>query len=222
MTDDTGGGARRRGPRSDAAANRAAILAAAEARFARDGIDASLRTIAEDAGVGIATLYRNFEDRYALIRALFSLAGQRLDVEVGADLRADAPAWDRLVRGIETACRIVIAHPALYLARDWLMRHDPGFTEVPSWVDVLLTTVAEAHADGSLRADVEAGDIVMIPTLLTPLAAFPSPAREVVAARQLGLLIRSLSTDPDAFPLPGRALDQEAVSAVSQRARRHD
>ncbi len=49
--------------RKDAAERREALLKAAAEAFARDGLDTPLHVIAEQAGVGRATLYRNFADR---------------------------------------------------------------------------------------------------------------------------------------------------------------
>lgn len=53
--------------RADAARRRAAIIREARRLFAEDGSDVALDTVADAAGVGIATLYRNFESRTALI-----------------------------------------------------------------------------------------------------------------------------------------------------------
>src|ERR1035437_10755566 len=49
-----------RRPRTDAVRNRVALLAAAQTLYAERGIDVPLEEIAKQAGVGIATLYRNF------------------------------------------------------------------------------------------------------------------------------------------------------------------
>jgi AcrR family transcriptional regulator len=48
--------------RADARANEDKLLAAAAAAFARDGAATTLKRIAKDAGVGIATLYRRVSD----------------------------------------------------------------------------------------------------------------------------------------------------------------
>src|SRR5437870_4758030 len=61
---------RRRGLRADAMRNRAHVLAAARDVFVEHGADAPLDEIARRAGVGIATLYRRFPDREALLRAV--------------------------------------------------------------------------------------------------------------------------------------------------------
>ncbi|HAT1549220.1 helix-turn-helix domain-containing protein [Corynebacterium striatum] len=55
--------------RADALRRRIAIIEAACAMFKRHGNSVSLEKIAQEAGVGVATLYRNFPDREALIHA---------------------------------------------------------------------------------------------------------------------------------------------------------
>ncbi|XVQ13700.1 TetR/AcrR family transcriptional regulator [Spirillospora sp. CA-255316] len=56
--------------RSDARRNRARVIKAAEAVLARDGMSASLREIARQAGVGLATIYRQFPTKEALYEAI--------------------------------------------------------------------------------------------------------------------------------------------------------
>ncbi|BCJ50313.1 TetR family transcriptional regulator [Actinoplanes sp. NBRC 14428] len=56
--------------RADARRNREAILAAARETFEAEGVFASLDAIALRAGVGNATLYRNFPTRDALLSAV--------------------------------------------------------------------------------------------------------------------------------------------------------
>lgn len=56
--------------RADARENRSRILAAAADVFATEGLAAPLDLVRERAGVGRATLYRNFADRRELIIAL--------------------------------------------------------------------------------------------------------------------------------------------------------
>ncbi|WP_282790970.1 TetR/AcrR family transcriptional regulator [Streptomyces sp. CC224B] len=62
-----------RKPRKDAARNREAVLAAADALFARGGSpeDVTMADVAAAAGVGKGTLFRAFGDRPGLLRALY-------------------------------------------------------------------------------------------------------------------------------------------------------
>ncbi|MBZ6286705.1 TetR/AcrR family transcriptional regulator [Streptomyces olivaceus] len=59
--------------RKDAARNREAVLAAADALFARRGSaeDVTMADVAAEAGVGKGTLFRAFGDRVGLLRALY-------------------------------------------------------------------------------------------------------------------------------------------------------
>ncbi len=57
--------------RADARRNFDALLGAARAAFNDEGIDVALEDIARDAGVGIATLYRNFPTRQDLLEAVY-------------------------------------------------------------------------------------------------------------------------------------------------------
>jgi AcrR family transcriptional regulator len=63
--------AQRRPHRADAARNFDAILAAGRKAFAAGGTDVSLEEIAFQAGVGVATLYRNFPSREDLAEAVY-------------------------------------------------------------------------------------------------------------------------------------------------------
>lgn len=56
--------------RADAQRNREAILAAAEAEFRDQGASACIDGIAERAGVGIGTVYRNYATKDELMRAI--------------------------------------------------------------------------------------------------------------------------------------------------------
>lgn len=74
-----------RAPRRDAALRRDALIDAAAICFAEQGYGVPLETVAAAAGVGRATLYRNFDDREALALAIFSRAVDRLAAMVDAD-----------------------------------------------------------------------------------------------------------------------------------------
>jgi AcrR family transcriptional regulator len=57
--------------RADARRNEQALLAAAAAVFVRSGVDAPVRDIAAEAGVGMGTIYRHFPTRADLIIAVY-------------------------------------------------------------------------------------------------------------------------------------------------------
>jgi len=64
--------------RADAVRNRARILEAAEEVFAAHGISAPIDMVAEQAGVGVGTLYRHFPTKEALFEAIVLTGLQEL------------------------------------------------------------------------------------------------------------------------------------------------
>ncbi|MGW5941565.1 TetR/AcrR family transcriptional regulator [Streptomyces celluloflavus] len=87
--------------RKDAARNREAVLAAADALFARreSPADITMADVASAAGVGKGTLFRAFGDRAGLLRALYEarLEPVRQAVEAGpAPLGPTTPPRDRV------------------------------------------------------------------------------------------------------------------------------
>ena len=60
-----------RGKRVDAQRNERTLLAAAATVFVSSGVDAPIRQIAAEAGVGIGTIYRHFPSRADLVVAVY-------------------------------------------------------------------------------------------------------------------------------------------------------
>lgn len=75
--------------RADARRNEQALLDAAAAVFVARGVDAPVRAIATEAGVGMGTIYRHFPTRADLVIAVYRHQIDAL-VEVAARLLADA------------------------------------------------------------------------------------------------------------------------------------
>lgn len=118
--------------REDAARNRDAVLCAARHLFAERGIDVPLEDIARCAGVGIATLYRRFPDRGALVRAAFEPKMRAYAAAARAAAEAPDP-WDGFAGYVRTVCAMQAA--------------DAGFADV-----ITLTFPATAELDRELRA----------------------------------------------------------------------
>jgi AcrR family transcriptional regulator len=73
--------------RVDAERNKERVLSSAEAVLARDGLSASMRAIAAEAGVGLGTIYRNFPTQEALYQAIIIRRMKAL-IEEAASLSA--------------------------------------------------------------------------------------------------------------------------------------
>lgn len=87
--------------RADARAKRQALLEAAWTLVAQRGAEVPLRTVAEEAGVGIGTLYRHFPTREDLIVGLLDHFADRVVAIVGQQIAqweaGPDRAWRRFV-----------------------------------------------------------------------------------------------------------------------------
>lgn len=77
--------------RADAERNREKILTAARSAFADPGAEISMAEISRRAGVGMATLYRNFPGRQELLEALYTDEVQTICAAADS-LESDSPA----------------------------------------------------------------------------------------------------------------------------------
>jgi AcrR family transcriptional regulator len=151
--------------RADAERNRERVLASAETILARDGLSASMRAIAADAGVGLGTIYRNFPTQEALYQAIIVRRTRTLIAEA-ADL-ADAPDPGRAFFGYVT--RVVEHAMRTKAIADLLARAgiDPksGMASVGDdmrrAVGVLL---ARAQQAGAVRPDLRMPELMAILT----------------------------------------------------------
>ena len=153
---------RRRGPRSDTARNLQAVLEAATTVFASAGIDAPVRAIAEEAGVGTGTVYRHFPQRSDLIIAVF-----RHEVDGCANaapvLAARYAPLEALERWIARYVTFLRAKRGLAAA---LHSGDPAYKVLPGYFKerlrpALLSLLESAEAAGRVRAGVDPDDLLL-------------------------------------------------------------
>ncbi|SEQ12565.1 transcriptional regulator, TetR family [Thalassovita taeanensis] len=176
--------------RSDAQKNRSHILSAATAVFAEQGALAPLELICERAGVGRATLYRNFSDREALHRALLN------------QMISDLEAWAKTLPKDETDFELLLQR-----ARQGLLDYAALFefwstlASPPHQVEAMRARLVgvfagpleRTRAAGLVSQDVAADDI--LPVLRMLGAAIKSAAphdRQASGHRALLILIQGL------------------------------
>ena len=173
--------------RADAAQNREKLLATAEEMFAKDGLAVSVDEIARVAGVGIATLYRHFPTKQALVAAI---AGERF--RQFAD-RAEAIA----AGGGPGALHQLVEHMVNEGAskRDFLealggkeWTHNPALAPLRARVRRALSDLlAQAQETREVRDDVSYSDLI---ALTRGLFVFPLEA--ATRARLLRILFDGL------------------------------
>lgn len=207
-----------RSARADAAENRRRLLVAARDVFVEQGPGAALEEISRRAGCGIATLYRRFPDRGALMRAVVLDALERT-VEQAREAADEEPdRFAALVRYMHAALDIraaavipaLLGSVALEDDAELARARERGARNVQYLIDA-------AHRDGTLRPDVTFGDIgTLIVRLSRPLpGAFTSEQNTALAHRHLDLLVDGLrATAAARTPLPGPALSRDDLQRL--------
>ena len=181
--------------RADAARRREAIVQAARSLVAARGSDVALDAVADAAGVGIGTLYRNFDSRAALLDevALSILSDVRAATQAAVDRLGEQPreAWDELVQrlvGLELgALTAALAEhagealsPAVRAAQD----------EALAGVDQMLEA---AQGEGLVRTDLTALELVTTVGMITrPVPEFVRRAAPDLRTRLVSILSRGL------------------------------
>jgi len=178
--------------RADARANEDKLLTAAALAFARDGAAATLKQIAKDAGVGIATLYRRFPTREQLVDATYRYETARLSART-SDLLCELPA-DRALRAwMSQVLDYLAAKHGMADTLKTLLQNDE---QLSSQTREQLTGAIEEFrlagiTQGVIRGDVPAPDILMTLAGVTVVAG--AVHQRVQAERLLDLLMDGIT-----------------------------
>ena len=191
--------------RADAERNRQRLLEAAQRLFRERGLDVSVAEIAETAGVGRGTLFRNFASKEDLIAAI--VADGMHEVAAQGDELLEAPdAASALFEFLaELAGRQQLNRDvAEALDESWLAREDirGAHQEILVVLEQLLTRAQES---GRVRRDVEATDVIMLFKGACVAASHFGQNDPTMIDRHLDLIQASLLSSPDQTPLRGRA-----------------
>jgi AcrR family transcriptional regulator len=181
--------------RSDAAANRERILDAATIAVRRDGEKVPMATIAEEAGVGIGTLYRHYPTRPALLAALALRSFQLVLQHARAAALSDDPAPAALEQFFE---RTIAARNQLILPlHGGPVIQDEKIVALRAEIRSLLEQVlARGRRDRTIRPDATPSDVIIAGAMLAqPL---PNTADwDQLARRQARIFVAGLAaTDP--------------------------
>jgi AcrR family transcriptional regulator len=168
-----------RGRQAEAERNDRLVLAAARAVVARYGASAPVSAIAEQAGVGMGSLYRRYGSKDDLLRHLCMLAMQ--DTIAAAERALAGPdAWAGLA-GYVQAC-VAQRTGTLGALAGSIETTEDMWAASRRGRDLLDQLVARARRDGALRDDATALDVAW---LIEALGRFgpADPAEEDVVIR---------------------------------------
>jgi len=198
--------------RADATRNRERIIAAAREILSESGAEAPLDEIAKRAGVGNATLYRNFPDRTALVREVARSVMDRILVQAEQGLVDGSEPFDSLLRFVHVAAEERIGALCSMLTAGVDLRQDDQLFAVRARLEEVVEQLMQrAREAGQLRTDVGPGDVfVAVAQLTRPLPGADCLNVDVSAFvhRHLHLFLDGLRT-PSPSELPGRAATLE-------------
>jgi len=181
--------------RVDRERNRAAIVAAARAAFARAdaaGIPLSMNEVARAANVGVATLYRHFPTRDSLAEAVYQVKLDEVTERVRRstvddDALATLQAWVREFATLMLSTRGMMDT----LRSAWLSGSRIEATTTARIADVIASIVDAGRLDGTLRGDIDAMDVTV--AVLALLSTTPPQGSGSRALRLLDLFIQGLA-----------------------------
>ncbi len=210
----------RRARRTDAARNRAALVATARRLFEVRGIDVALDEIAKSAGLANATLYRHFPTRCQLAAAVF-IDTLREVVDAAERALADPDPWRGFTGHLRSLGQLQAGNRAL---ADLLTATLTGVPELERLRDRAfrdtVTLINRAKASGDLRHDFRHQDVVLILMANAGLIERTADSAPTAWRRHLSHLIdglRATAASP-APPAPGR---RQLVTAMDALADRH-
>ncbi|MFF3766541.1 TetR/AcrR family transcriptional regulator [Streptomyces sp. NPDC001922] len=181
--------------RADAQRNREKILSAAVRVFTTQGLDTQMERIAKEAGVGSATLYRNFPTREALVEAVYRNEVAHLCDAAPALLAQQAPAealraWTHLFLDYVTA-----KYGMIDALRAIAATGDNPYGHSREMIRAAITSLMDAcAAAGAIRTDVGPADLA---AALEGIALTSAGAEHRQRAeRLLGLTLDGLAVRP--------------------------
>ena len=190
--------------RADARRNLEQLLAAARDLVAEKGAGVALDEVAHRAGVGIATLYRRFPDRTALLRGvvLDALEQTRVAAERAAEEHDDA--FEALAAYLRAALELRVS-AVIPQVLDVLDLEEPELAAArEASARATEALVDAAHSAGGLPQDVTFADVgMMLVRIARPLPGpMPDQLKHDLARRHLELFIRGLRVGGGALDGP--------------------
>jgi AcrR family transcriptional regulator len=205
--------------RADALQNRQRVLEAADAMFREHGIDVGVGEIADAAGVGRGTLFRNFRSKDHLIAAVVSERMQEV-AEFGRELlRTEDPAelvflfiTDMVSRQQENRALVETISDEFFAYPEMMAAHD-------ALLDVLNEMLDRGKQAGSIRREITEMDVL---TLIKGVCMNPITldARPDVVLRHIDLILAAISTPAFSRPLRGTpaTLEDHQMPAAARRS----
>ena len=193
----------RRGRQAEAARNHERLMAAAREVLAA-APDAPMARVASRAGVGVATLYRRYASRDALVAETWLESVREIEAQARVALdRAGMFPWGAFVGFMTASVASGMGALAAALAEPGAPAEDLVAAE-RSMCAAIGELLAVAQSAGAVRPDLAVEDVRLLFEQLHAVRA-TDPAREATLRRRYLELVLQALRAPGAAPLPGPA-----------------
>lgn len=178
--------------RADAADNRARIIAAARAMIT-NADEVKLNAIARQAGVGQGTLYRHFPTREDLLAEVYREDVDALVAAAPALLAGHEPLA-ALARWFDRVADYAQVKRGVFAAVEAAVSQDLAAHSLGPIGEALTSLLDAGKADGTIRPDIDARDVILLIGYLTRLdqAEWDARARHLLLVVLDGLRQRTL------------------------------
>lgn len=197
--------------RKDAERNRKLLIAAAKKVFAEQGFSATLHQVAQQAGVGVGTVYRRFSNKQELMLEIYEEQIEELEHLLNTSLDMPDP-WEALVFYLEETMKAQIRDKGMAQILSGKLMGAEAFDNSRDRVAPLVNSLVErAVRAGAVREDAVGTDLIFLEVGILGIARLlETPGAQGVRAdahevyrRYLWLALESLRKHgSEDLPLP--------------------
>lgn len=201
--------------RADAARNRQALIDAAQRLFVTRGLSVTLDDIAAEAGVNVATAYRNFANKNELVQAFLQQITDEA-ISIAEEAAAMVDPWRGLTDFFTRTLRLMAVNRGMHdvvtatYTADWMQHLEDRVNPA------LQTLLTRARKAGLIRPGLEPADLGVLLQMLAAVTDIETPDVEALVRRYATLVFDGMRrTDKK---LPGAAPSSAAVHAAATQS----
>lgn len=200
--------------RADAARNRQALIEAAQRLFTTRGLSVTLDDIAAEAGVNVATAYRNFASKRELLQAFLQQISDDA-IRIAEDAAALDDPWQGLTDFFTKTLRLMAENRGMHdvvtasYTAEWMQHLEDRVNPA------LHTLLKRARKAGLVRPGLEPADLGVVLQMLATVTDIETPDMHALVRRYLTLVLDGLRLADK--KLPGTAPSSSAVHAAAAR-----
>jgi AcrR family transcriptional regulator len=198
--------------RADAARNRQALIDAAQRLFSSRGLSVTLDDIAAEAGVNVATAYRNFANKSELVQAFLQQITDEA-IRIAEEAAAIEDPWRGLTDFFTRTLRLMAENRGMHdvvtasYTADWMQHLEDRVNPA------LQTLLTRARKAGLVRPGLEPADLGVVLQMLATVTDIETPDIRALVRRYLTLVLDGLRLADK--KLPGSAPSSSAVHAAA-------